>query len=101
MGSWRWIGEDLELQVHAQPGAKRTKAQGLHGGAIKVRIAAPPLEGKANDALIAFVADALQVPRRQCVLISGHASRQKRLRIQAPDRALSERVIAAWLQTSS
>jgi uncharacterized protein (TIGR00251 family) len=98
---WRWIGVDLELEVHAQPGAKRTKAQGLHGGAIRIRIAAPALEGKANDALIAFVADALQVPRRRCVLVSGHASRQKRLRIEAPDRALSERVIAAWVQTSS
>jgi len=98
---WRWIGEDLEIEVHAQPGAKRTNALGLHGGAIKIRLAAPPLDGKANDALIAFVADALQVPRRRCVLVSGHASRQKRLRIEAPDRALAERVIAGWLQTSS
>jgi uncharacterized protein (TIGR00251 family) len=98
---YRWIGEDLELEVHAQPGAKRTQAQGLHGEAIKVRVGAPPVEGKANDALIAFVAEALQVPRRRCVLVSGHGSRQKRLRIEAPDRALAERVLAGWLQTSS
>lgn len=101
MSPYRWIGEDLELEVHAQPGAKRTQAQGLHGEAIKVRVGAPPVEGKANEALIAFVAEALQVPRRRCVLVSGHGSRQKRLRIEAPDRALAERVLAGWLQTSS
>jgi len=78
---YRWIGEDLELEVHAQPGAKRTRAQGLHGDAIKIRVGAPPVDGKANEALIAFVAEALQVPRRRCVLVSGHGSRQKRLRI--------------------
>jgi uncharacterized protein (TIGR00251 family) len=101
VSAYRWIDQDLELEVHAQPGAKRTQAQGLHGGAIKIRLGAPPVDGKANEALIAFVADALQVPRRRCVLVSGHGSRQKRLRIETPERALAERVLAGWLQTSS
>jgi len=98
---YRWIDGDLEVEVNAHPGAKRTEAHGLHGAAIRIRVAAPPLEGKANDALIAFLAAALQVPRRRCVLVSGHGSRHKRLRIEAPDRALAERVLADWLQTSS
>jgi uncharacterized protein (TIGR00251 family) len=98
---YRWIDGDLELEVHAQPGAKRTQPHGLHDGAIRIRIGAPPLEGKANDALLVFVAAALHVPRRKCVLVSGHGSRHKRLRIEAPDRAVAERVLADWLQTSS
>jgi hypothetical protein len=101
VSAYRWIDRDLELEVHVQPGAKRTQSQGLHGGAIKIRVAAPPVDGKANEALIAFVAEALQVPRSRCLLVSGHGSRHKRLRIEAPDRALAERVLAGWLQTSS
>jgi uncharacterized protein len=98
---WRFVGEDLELDVHAQPGAARTEVKGLHGEAIKIRVGAPAVEGKANEALLAFLAEALQVPRRRCVLVSGQASRQKRVRIEAPDRALAERVLRSWLQTSS
>jgi len=101
VSAWRWIGDDLEIDVHAQPGARKTEIKGLHGNAIKIRLAAPPVDGKANDALIDFVAAALQVPRRRCALVSGHASRQKRLRIEAPDRARAEQLLSAWLQTSS
>jgi len=98
---YRFIGADLELDVHLQPGARRTEVTGIHGDAIKIRVRAPPVDGKANEALLEFVAEALQVPRGRCVLISGQASRQKRLRIEAPDRALAERVLAGWVQTSS
>ena len=98
---YRWIGADLEIEVRAQPGARRTEARGMHGGAIRIRVSAAPADGKANDALLEFVAEALQVPRRRCVLVSGHASRQKRLRIEAPDRTHAERVLAAWTQISS
>ena len=101
MSAYRWIGADLEIDVHAQPGARRTEISGMHGNAIKIRLRAPPVDGKANEALLEFVAEALQVPRRRCVLVSGHGSRQKRLRIEAPDRAHADRVLAAWVQTSS
>ena len=97
----RWTGEDLELRVHAQPGARRTEVQGLHAGAIKIKLQARPVEGAANEALLQFLAEALRVPRRRCVLTSGETSRQKRIRIEAPDRALAERVLSGWLQTSS
>ncbi len=98
---WRWIGNHLEIRVHAQPGARRTEVQGIHGGAIKIRLQARPVEGAANDALVEFLAASLQVPRSRCVLVSGHASRQKRVRIEAPDRALAEAILRAWTQTIS
>ena len=97
----RWTGKDLEIRVHAQPGARRTEVHGLHAGAIKIKLQARPVEGAANDALLEFLAAALQVPRRRCVLVSGDTSRHKRVRIEAPDRALAERVLSGWLQTSS
>jgi uncharacterized protein (TIGR00251 family) len=98
---YRWVGPDLEIAVHAQPGARRTQAHGIHGEAIKIRLAARAVDGAANDALLDFLAEALQVPRRRCVLIRGMASRNKRIRIESPDRARAERTLAQWLQTSS
>ncbi len=101
MTAYKWIDADLELNVRAQPGARRNEVQGIHGDAIKIRISARAIDGAANDALVEFLAESLQVPRRRCVLVSGHTSRKKRVRIEAPDRAHAERVLAAWTQTSS
>lgn len=98
---YRWLGPDLELSLHAQPGARRTEVQGLHGAAIKVRLQARPVEGAANEALLDFLAESFRVPRRRCALLSGETSRQKRVRIEAPDRALAEAVLRGWFQTSS
>ena len=47
------------LTLHIQPGARKTEVVGLHGDALKIRLAAPPVDGKANAALIAFIADRL------------------------------------------
>ena len=69
------------MRVHAQPGAKRTGVAGLHGGALKVRVAAPALEDRANQALIEFLANAFAVPRRAVTLVSGEKSREKRFAI--------------------
>ena len=101
MQPYRWAGADLELTVRAQPGAKRTAVKGTHAGAIKIEIAARPVEGAANAALLDFLAAELHVPRRRCVLVSGETSRQKRIRIESPERAHAERTLASWLQTSS
>jgi uncharacterized protein (TIGR00251 family) len=99
--AYRWTGADLELSVHVQPGARRTATQGTRAGVLKIRISARPVEGAANDALLEFLAEALQVPRSRCVLVSGQTSRQKRIRIEAPDRARAEQLLASWFQTSS
>ncbi|TAJ22350.1 MAG: YggU family protein [Nitrospirae bacterium] len=67
------------LTVHVQPGAKRTEYAGLHGEALKFRVAAPPAEGEANDALCAFLAKLFELPKGSVVLRSGLSSRHKRV----------------------
>ena len=67
-----------------QPGAKRTEIAGSHGDALKIRLAAPPVDGRANEALLAFLAEAFGVPARQVTLLSGATGRRKRVRIEAP-----------------
>jgi uncharacterized protein (TIGR00251 family) len=87
MPAWLHENEDaLVLELHVQPGAKRTEVAGLHGGALKLRLAAPPVDGRANDALVAFLADAFGVPLRSVTLLRGAASRSKHVRIEAPAR---------------
>ncbi len=68
----RWL-----LHVLVQPGAKRTEAVGLHGDRWKVRLAAPPVDGKANAALLAWVAEVFGLPRASVLLTRGDTSRQK------------------------
>lgn len=82
--SWlrRDASGDVLLQLHVQPGARKTEIAGRHGDALKVRLAAPPVDGKANDCLIAFVAERLGVPKAGVELVSGSTSRRKRLRVR-------------------
>ncbi|MDR1162753.1 MAG: DUF167 domain-containing protein [Candidatus Accumulibacter sp.] len=92
--SWyRESGETATLTLHVQPGAKRTEIAGLYGGALKVRLAAPPVDGKANDALIAFLAERLGVSKSAILLKSGQTSRDKRLEIAAPPPDARERLL--------
>jgi uncharacterized protein (TIGR00251 family) len=65
------------LALHVQPGAKRAGVAGLHGERLKLRIAAPALDGRANDALIAFVAEKLGVPKARVAVVRGERSRDK------------------------
>jgi uncharacterized protein (TIGR00251 family) len=77
-------GGALVLALHVQPGAKRTEIAGLHGDALKIRLAAPPLEGKANAELLRFLAVAFGVPLARVVLVRGETSRRKTVRIDQP-----------------
>jgi uncharacterized protein (TIGR00251 family) len=84
--TWFECRDDIViLRLHVQPGARIGKQgaeiQGLHGDALKVRVAAAPIEGRANEELIRFLADKMQVPTRQIRLLSGDTSRQKRFAI--------------------
>jgi hypothetical protein len=83
-------GDALVLELHVQPGASRTEVAGTHGteGAmrLKLRLAAPPADGKANAELVRFLADAFGVALRQVSLVRGAASRQKTVRILSPAR---------------
>ena len=69
------------LHVHVVPNAKIDKVAGEHGGAIKIKLRAPAFEGKANSALISFLADELNISRRAIVLEHGQQSRDKMIRI--------------------
>lgn len=78
MSEWyRRNGDILTLTLHVQPGAKRTDVAGLHGEALKIRLAAPPIEGRANEALLKFIAGSFGVPLRQVELKQGGQSRHK------------------------
>lgn len=72
----------LVLVLHIQPGARMTAFAGLHGEAMKVRLAAPPVDGKANAALCAFLAAFCGVPKSSVEILSGETSRAKRIGIR-------------------
>lgn len=74
-------GNDWVLSLHIQPNAARTEFVGLHGDAIKVRLHAPPVDGKANQELCRFLAEIFAVKRQSVILLSGETSRAKRVRI--------------------
>jgi uncharacterized protein (TIGR00251 family) len=82
----RQEGAALVLTLHVQPGAKRTEVAGAHGEALRIRLAAPPVDGKANAELARFLADVFGVPLRQVTLVRGETSRAKIVRIESPAR---------------
>jgi len=69
------------LAVRVHPGARRNAITGMHDGAFKIALTTPPVDGRANEALIAFLSDALHIPRSRITLLSGATSRSKLLRI--------------------
>lgn len=71
------------LDIRVQPGARRSEVAGLHAGRLKIRIAAPAIEGRANDALVAFLAEALGVPRQAVRVLKGGHSRDKAVAVGA------------------
>ena len=70
-------GTDWILELHVQPGAKVAEAVGEHGGRLKLKIDAPPVDNKANTRLLAWLAAQLGVPRSAVRLVRGESSRQK------------------------
>ncbi len=103
----RWYGRDLVttddpihpgrdgvyVDVHVQPGARRPGVLGLYDGAVKIGVAAPPTEGKANQAVVTVVAELFEVAADRVTLVAGPRSRRKRLHIEGLDPALARRVI--------
>ncbi len=76
--SWfRRSGDKIVLTLYVQPGAKQNCVMGLHGEALKIRLSAPSIDGRANEALIKYLATLLDVPMRQVVITHGEKSRSK------------------------
>ncbi len=80
----QFLGEDVLLCIHAQPGARQSDFAGQHGDALKVRLAAPAQEGRANRELCRFLAESFGVPLSAVELLSGESARRKRVKILAP-----------------
>jgi uncharacterized protein (TIGR00251 family) len=94
MAEWWHAGEGRTLlTLHIQPGAKKTEVAGLYGDALKIRLAAPPVDGKANAALIAFVADRLGLSKSAVHLKSGQTSRRKVLEVVAAPEDGAQRLL--------
>jgi hypothetical protein len=83
--------EGIVLRIHVQPGAGRSAVVGRHGDALKVRVAAPPVEGRANDATRALLADAFGLPESDVEMTSGQSSRSKRFRLKGLDAEEGEK----------
>ena len=81
---WRWDGDDLVLDCQLQPRASRDEFAGLQGARLKIRLCAPPVDGKANAQLLVLLAKAFGVARRDVEIESGESSRLKRVRIRHP-----------------
>lgn len=73
------------LVVYCQPGARQTRLAGLHDGKPKIQLQAPPVDGAANAALIAWIAERCGVPRSHVRIVHGHTSRTKRVEIDGID----------------
>lgn len=67
----------MRLQVQVQPRASRTEVAGPHGGALRIRLAAPPVDGEANAELVAFLAKRLRVPKAAVTIVRGESGRRK------------------------
>jgi uncharacterized protein (TIGR00251 family) len=81
------VGDGCTLAVRVRPGAKKNDISGIHAGAIKISLTTPPVDGRANEALIELLAERLRIPRARISLVSDATSRMKRLRITGKSAA--------------
>jgi uncharacterized protein len=86
-------GDDLVVSLHVQPGAGRTEVVGRHGAALKLKVAAPPVEGRANDAVCKAMAELVGIPASSAELVSGASSRAKRIRLRGVEAARFEAIV--------
>lgn len=89
-----WIRETeagVRIEVLVQPRASRTRAIGEHDGRLKIQVAAPPVEGAANEALVAFLAERLRFPKGSIAIVAGETGRRKSVELAGADaRAVVE-----------
>lgn len=94
--SWyQWRDKTLRLEIQIAPRSGKESVEGLHGGRLRVRITAPPVEGKANQALLTLLAGDFGVTQKDVRIVAGLKSRRKTVEIDAPGR------IPHWFQSAS
>lgn len=81
---FRWNGNKLLLNCTIQPGSSEERVVGVVGQRLKIRLIAPPSDGKANTQLVKFLATQFDVKQKAITIVSGHGSRQKKLQIENP-----------------
>jgi uncharacterized protein len=80
---WLHVLEDhLRLEVVVSPRASRTRVMGVHDARLKIQLAAPPVEGKANDELVRFIADTVGIAKAQVEIVSGASSKRKTIKLE-------------------
>jgi hypothetical protein len=87
---YNWKDDDLILAIHLQPGSSRDTLAGTHGKRLKIKVTAAPVDGRANDHLIRYLAGLFDVPCSRVDLLAGRCSRSKRVRIRRPSRLPDE-----------
>ncbi len=95
--SLRDTPEGCILPVRVHPGARKNDITGVHNGALKISLTTPPTDGRANEALIPFLAKFLQIPRARITLVTGAASRTKTLRISAKSAVEVQAALSGFL----
>jgi uncharacterized protein (TIGR00251 family) len=88
------MGTSTRLRFRVSPGARQTELAGRHGEGWKVRVAAPPEDGRANDAVLELLAERVGLPRRALTIVSGHKSRDKVVEMSGIELAEAERRLA-------
>lgn len=81
---YTWQGQDLILHCHLQPKAANDEIVGIHGHRLKMRITAPPVDGKANEHIVKWFSKLFKVPKNNIEILQGESGRQKTLRIRTP-----------------
>jgi hypothetical protein len=103
-GMIRVAADGVTLAVRAQPGAKKTAIVGVYGEGVsaqlKIAVQAPPVEGRANSALVIFLAETFDLPRNHVELISGELSRSKILLLSGVSLKRAETLLGEWIKTS-
>lgn len=97
MNGLRAVDGGVMIEVHAQPGARRNEIVGRHGDAIKVRVGAPAVDDRANEALVKFLAEVFELRPRDVTLRSGSSSRHKRLLLHGIDLDTATSLLLAVL----
>jgi uncharacterized protein len=88
-------GDGCVLHLAVVPGARRTVVHGLHDGCLRVRLVAPPVDGKANAALLAWLAAELSLPQRAVRLLRGQSTRRKQVALDVPAQAVAHWIAGA------
>jgi hypothetical protein len=90
----RDVADGCTVSIRVQPGARANGVTGLYNGALKIALAQPPVDGRANEALIAFVAELLGLPKSRVHLVGGASSRQKLVRVEGKSAAEIEAALS-------